>query len=87
MSDDLERFAAELGRSTGGRMARDEYYSDVDPDDLDDVVDDAWMLGATQDAFGDAGHDIHDNDDNRKIAYKAFEEAFLAAFRGSTAAG
>lgn len=82
MSDELESFAHQLGVNTGVFMAADEYYVGVGPDELDDVLDDAWMMGATQDSLVDAGFPIHADPDVRRIAHAAFTAGFKAAFAG-----
>lgn len=80
MSDDVKSVAHKLGAQMGKMMVDDEYYADVGPDELEDVVDDAWMMGGTQDSLVDSGFDIHDDPDVRRAAHKAFSEGFLSAF-------
>lgn len=74
---DLEKFARELGASTAGFMSDDEYYADADPDEL---LDDAWMMGATQDSFDDEGYELEG--EVRERAFAAFKEGFTAAMKG-----
>jgi hypothetical protein len=71
----LEQVATMLGEGAAEIFA-DPYYEGAEVDD--DLVDDAWMMGATQDSFADAGIDL-DDPEKRKRARTLFKQAFVAA--------
>lgn len=73
--DHTVQFARKLGADTGTFMRADEYYAGAD---LEEVIDDAWMMGATQDTLADAGISLAT--ENRERIRRAFVEGFTAGF-------
>ncbi len=80
MTAKIASFARTLGADSAAHRAGQPYYANVDPDDLDDLLDDAWMMGATQDELVDAGFDVEGDPALRTAARAAFEEGFRQAF-------
>jgi len=75
---DVLVFVRGLGEKMARTMRDDDYYRDSDPEDL---VDDAWALGATQDTLGESGYLLEYGSEARQRAYDAFERGFLQVWK------
>jgi hypothetical protein len=81
MSEEIRAASREIGELIALSMFKDPFY---DGTDLDEILDDAWMSGAADAGFAEAGIDRGD-DVQRKIAKGAFKEGFTAAMNDPAA--